>query len=229
MADQVLPGTSGTSNVSPLNRAAGVTSQVPTSLLGFNAHFHPVRLKSRLETLGGPRHGNPRIPVKLVGGILNFCDPTTFSKPSFSAVLEEDRSSSWKITAGINPKHAFRYTEQDWQAMLRHSTHSRVIGISEVGLDFSVPSRHWGRQEVLFERILDLGTMGHVLVIICTCEGEKITPKVASYIGTRFVSWGKSVSPLKGSTSTASPGTMSLWRHGLRHFQYILCVKILWS
>ena len=49
--------------------------------------------------------------------------------------------------------------------MLRHLTHPRVVGISEVGLDFSVPSKHWGKQEALLERILNLGTMGHVLVM----------------------------------------------------------------
>ena len=162
-ADQFLPGTSATLNVSPLNRASGVTSRDTASPLPrFDAHFHPDRLESKSD---GSRQGNPRIPVKLVGGILNFCDPITFSKPSFNAVLEEDRSSSWKIAVGIHLKHASRYSEQDWQAMLRHLTHSRVVGISEVGLDFSVPFRLWDRQELLFERILDLGTMGHVLVM----------------------------------------------------------------
>ena len=115
---------------------------------------------------------------------LIFVIPPPFSKPSFNDMLEEDRSSSWKITVGIHPKHASRYSEQDWQAMLRHLTHSRVVGIREVGLDFSVPSRHWDKQEALFERILNLGTMGHVLVM--HLRGEPTIPKGASYTDTRF-------------------------------------------
>ena len=147
MADQrVLPGTSSTSNISPLNPASGVTLQIQPPLMGFDAHFHPDRLESWVETLGDSQEENPRIPVKLVGGFLNFCDPTTYSKPSFRTLLE-DRSSAWKITVGNDTKHASRYTELDWQAMVRHLTHSHVVGFNEIGLDFSVSSRQWGRQE----------------------------------------------------------------------------------
>ena len=40
-----------------------------------------------------------------------------------------------------------------------------VVGVSEVGLDFTVDSVHWRSQEDLFKRILELGTNGYVLVM----------------------------------------------------------------
>ena len=171
---QILPG--ATSTEQSTQSAGPPPTHVPQfEHVGFDAHFHPDRLHSIMVKSGNPLREDPIIPCKVVGGVLNLCDPATYMGPEFEQVLQGASSPSWKLAVGIHPKHASRYNEREWQAMIRHLTHSRVVGISEVGLDYSVSSRKWGKQRALFHRIPSLGTLGHVLIM--HLRGEASDPR----------------------------------------------------
>ena len=133
----------------------------------FDAHFHPDRLSAKTSKF---RAGEPLAPgrmpdrrVLLVGGVMNFCDPHEFLSPQFEGNF--DRDPKFKMAVGIHPKKAHVYSGRQWDAFLRLLNHPRVVGVSEVGLDFSVDPAHWRSQEDLFRRILGLGTNGFVLVM----------------------------------------------------------------
>ena len=148
---------------------ASVPDTVPDTeyLLCYDAHFHPDRLSKRTSKF---RAGEPLAPgrmpdrrILLAGGVMNFCDPHEFLSPQFERSLDKD--SKFKMAVGIHPKKAHVYSDRQWNAFLRLLNHPRVVGVSEVGLDFSVDSAHWRAQEDLFRRILGLGTNGFVLVM----------------------------------------------------------------
>ncbi|XP_011670874.2 uncharacterized protein LOC105441457 [Strongylocentrotus purpuratus] len=100
---------------------------------------------------------------------MNFCDPTTYREPNFlSRVLALQSpvgGSGWKLALGIHPKHATTYTEEDWGTFVALLQNPLVVGMSEVGFDFSVPSQRWPDQEALFLRLLGQGTQGRVLIL----------------------------------------------------------------
>ena len=146
---------------------AAATVHAPTAPLpGYDAHFHPDRIRS----MGGNRTDpgrRPDYPVDLVGGVLNYCDPEFYLDSDFvdRVIAAQGGSAKWKIAIGIHPKQAATYTRQHWQALLQHLNHPSVVGFSEVGFDFTVPPQQWRDQENLFRDLLDLGTRGRVLIL----------------------------------------------------------------
>ena len=69
------------------------------------------------------------------------------------------------MAVGIHPKKTPQVTDQQWDELQRLLADPRVTAISEVGLDYSIPKHTWSAQIGFLERLLDLGTLGYVLVI----------------------------------------------------------------
>ena len=84
---------------------------------------------------------------------MNFCDPQEFLSPQFERNLDKD--PKFKMAVGIHAKKAHSYSGRQWDAFLRLLNHPRVVGVSEVGPDFTIDSVHWRSQEDLFKRILE--------------------------------------------------------------------------
>ena len=86
--------------------------------------------------------------VQVDVGVKNFCDPEFFATPRFEQVLQNHEPGSlWRYAGGIHPKKALSYTTEHWESLVQHLSHPRVVALSEVGLDHSVPQNQWGGQE----------------------------------------------------------------------------------
>ena len=143
----------------------------------FDSHFHLDRLLheerqatglSVEEAIKLPVGRSPTYPVTVVGGVINYCDPENLGKVSYPT------NPKWRIAVGVHPKKVGKMTPEKWVELERQIHSSRVIGISEVGLDYSVPKENWTRQVDALERILKMGATG--LVLIVHLRGEKGDP-----------------------------------------------------
>ena len=141
---------------------------------GFDAHFHPDRLQSAASGHARKQDGRhamvpgcePDHLFPITGGILNYCDPEFFSRPTIEEeVLGKKRGPNWKVAVGIHPKRAANYTPAQWDCFLKLLSNPRVSAISEIGFDFTVSNSLWLYQEELFDKILSLGTLGRVLIM----------------------------------------------------------------
>ncbi|XP_072182095.1 uncharacterized metal-dependent hydrolase YcfH-like [Diadema setosum] len=101
----------------------------------------------------------PKVPVSVVGGVLNYCDPEHYPGIVFPA------DARWKVVVGIHPKHAGRTCDRHIFELEQLLKDDRVVGVSELGLDYSVPDSLWTAQLGLMERILRIGTIGKVHVL----------------------------------------------------------------
>ena len=120
----------------------------------FDAHFHPDRLSA---CSNGQGLIAPEVPVNLIGGVKNFCDPETFH-------MVPPESDPWFVAIGIHPKQAGSYPADAFAFLEQALASRRVSGISEVGLDYDTNSRTWNAQWRLLNKILSLGTLGYVLI-----------------------------------------------------------------
>ena len=111
-------------------------------------------------------HHLPNFLCKIfLSGILNYCDPEFFSRPTFEEEVLKKRGPNWKVAVGIHPKRAANYTPDQWDCFLKLLSNPRVTAISEIGFDFTVSNSLWLYQEELFDKILSLGTLGRVLIM----------------------------------------------------------------
>ncbi|XP_071487921.1 putative deoxyribonuclease TATDN2 [Diadema antillarum] len=145
--------------VRPRARGAG-----PPPLV-IDSHFHLDQMERLLELKGlGPvsarRVGRPpKVPVSVVGGVLNYYDPEHYSGIVFPV------DAQWKVVVGIHPKYAGRTCDRHIFELEQLLRDDRVVGVSELGLDYSVPDSLWTVQLGLMEWILRIGTIGKVHVL----------------------------------------------------------------
>lgn len=117
-----------------------------------------------LTTLTGKR---PKVPVEVVGGVLNYCDPIRFDSISFPS----DRR--WRVAVGIHPKWAKKVTGTEIQRLGEILQNPAVVGVSELGLDHSVPYSEYGAQTELLRRILLLPHITQKVLVIHLRGSEK--------------------------------------------------------
>ena len=165
---------SSTGLVSPPSSTLEPANDPIDQVAGFDAHFHPDRLQSAASGHARKQDGHhvmvpgrePDHLFPITGGVLNYCDPDFFSRPSFEEeVLGKRRGPNWKVAVGIHPKKAAYYTPAQWDCFLKLLSNPRVSAISEVGFDFTVLNSLWLSQEGLLDKILSLGTLGRVLIM----------------------------------------------------------------
>ncbi|XP_030854779.1 uncharacterized protein LOC105438258 [Strongylocentrotus purpuratus] len=153
-------------------RPAGPSDTATAFYRGFDAHFHLDRMQASIDR-SSRGNRNPltpgRVPdhfVHVEGGVRNYCDPEFFANPLLGQMLDNPQDGAlWRFAVGIHPKKASMCTSEHWRRMMHYLAHPRVVALSEVGLDFSVHRNLWGQQEDLLHRLLDLGTLGKVLVM----------------------------------------------------------------
>lgn len=73
----------------------------------------------------------PQIPVKLVGGVVIFCDPKTW--PAVPVKLE----TGWVAAVGLHPKKALQLRDAEAEQVRNLLEHPSVTALGEVGLDLS--------------------------------------------------------------------------------------------
>ncbi|XP_063951375.1 putative deoxyribonuclease TATDN2 [Lytechinus pictus] len=182
-----------------MDAPAPAPSSHPPPLLGFDSHFHPDRCGWYSKRKG--KSVVTKHPVEIVGGVLNFCDPEFFMDPGFlSRVLAHSppynkRDGSWRLAVGIHPKQASQYTEDQWQRLVALLQSPLVVGVSELGFDFSVNSQWWPDQEALFLRLLGQGTQGRVLILHLRGDSKNNTAYAAHTLARRLLA--KHCSPLQ--------------------------------
>ncbi|XP_041479113.1 uncharacterized protein LOC121426781 [Lytechinus variegatus] len=128
-------------------------------LTAFDAHYHPDRLSAHLGHVTEQQLAPPRVPVRVIGGVMNFCDPGTYSQ------MPRLVGHPWHLAIGIHPSRAGSYTADDFAYLEQTLSSRRVSGISEVGLDYNLEPSTWDSQMHLLNRILGLGTLGYVLIM----------------------------------------------------------------
>ena len=111
---------------------------------------------------------NPRVPVEICGGVLNYCDPTHYR----DIVFPENRF--FRVAVGIHPRQAKTVDPVTLADLQKKLCDPRVVGVSEVGLDYTAPVEEWPAQVELMKRILGLGITGKVLII--HMRGEQTDP-----------------------------------------------------
>ena len=77
--------------------------------------------------------------------------------------------------AGIHPEHASAYTEEELQIIDTLLTHSRVVAIGEIGLDFHYGKDTKEEQIELFRKQLRLGLQHQIPIMIHTRDANQLT------------------------------------------------------
>ena len=93
-------------------------------------------------------------------------DPEKFPTPEFLHAL----SSNLMVTIGIHPKAASRsrgFLRSALDKLRQLLEHPRVVGVGEIGLDYSVDASHWPAQLDLLNDLLPIITPNLVLVLLC--------------------------------------------------------------
>ncbi|XP_071510674.1 uncharacterized protein [Diadema antillarum] len=160
------------SGAAPTLTFAGVTRRPPIPA-AFDSHFHLDRLESNLRKKGhaaitaeGERP--PRVPVRLTGGVINYCDPAKFS------AVDIPRERCWPVSVGIHPKHACSVGEKEVDELSKLICNPNIRAFGEIGLDYSSPPQNWGKQLSLLKACLKIGATGKVLVL--HIRGRKDAP-----------------------------------------------------
>ena len=99
------------------------------------------------------------MPINLMGGVENYCDPKRLNTIQFSCNPYE------MVGVGIHPTLANRASDRALDTLETPICVSRMSAMSELGLDHSLPQAAWARQEQLLEHILKMGVAGRALVI----------------------------------------------------------------
>ena len=128
---------------------------------GFDSHFHLDRMLDAIA-----KHGDhvlrTQSVVKLVGGVINFCDPHQFTR----ALQLIPYFTHYNLAVGVHPKCVSKLTPDGWEKLVRLLACPRVCAISELGVDyFHVPQAEWPKQWELVHKILGIGYQGKVLVL----------------------------------------------------------------
>ena len=184
-ASPSVPDKSASSNLGPLPKLGSEgTTIIPVAPSGaaksaneylevVDSHCHLDRLEDRLglsgmDTLAAIPGRYPKVPVSVVGGVLNYCDPYNFSRISCP------RDPRWGVAVGIHPKHASRVKDQAFLQLQAALKNEWVCAVSEVGLDFSANGGSWDKQLELLRRILAMNITEKVLVL--HLRGSKLDP-----------------------------------------------------
>ena len=151
----------------PLRSATYTTEVYPPA---FDSHFHIDRTARKLgvedvaavaveEILGCSLPHAPSNPVKLVGGVMVFCDPET----KLTLPLMDGR---WKVAVGLHPKKVSQCTPgylSNLKTLL--DSNPLVTALGEIGLDRSEPDYLWAEQDRVFRKLLTICHPGRVLVL----------------------------------------------------------------
>ncbi|XP_030838603.1 uncharacterized protein LOC105437668 [Strongylocentrotus purpuratus] len=128
---------------------------------GFDSHFHLDRMMDTIARKGD-QICFPRPGMKLVGGVVNFCDPQFFDR----ALRLIPLLPLFHIAVGVHPKCVSMLTDDGWAKLECLFSCPRVTAVSELGIDyFRVPQPEWPKQWALVRRILGLGCRNMVLVL----------------------------------------------------------------
>ena len=153
----------GSGSSVPVVQGSSMNVRAPALLRGFDAHFHLDRMKTHVESIPRTQREHvsqqPQVPLSIIGGVRNYCDPESFHEMPVAV------DHPWHLAIGIHPKKAQTYTAEQWDFFEKKLALSMVTGISEVGLDYSHSPTTWDAQQRLLERILRLGVLGFVLIL----------------------------------------------------------------
>lgn len=95
------------------------------------------------RVLNNPKMTAPFSPVKLVGMVAVYCDPETYPEyfPS---------NPRLKFTVGFHPRKSASFSEQVLGRIQKLLLHPIVVGLGEIGLDWTEPQAAWEQEEEVF-------------------------------------------------------------------------------
>lgn len=147
----------------------GTWSEEETRPEAFDSHFHLDRSRNVLrrrnasvEELCEMVLPDREYAVRLTGGVVVFCDPSTYPTQAEVLTLQQ---AGFHIAIGMHPKQASLYTEADHIAMQNCLSFPGVKILGEIGVDYSVEPSRWANQHVLLDKVLKHLQSSHVLVL----------------------------------------------------------------
>ena len=136
----------------------------------FDSHFHldrtSIKLWGRfrvhtvedlLDHSSSSCH-RPNIDINLVGGIVVYSEPT--SNPKEPLV-----SRRWRTSVGVHPRHVHELSTQRFRHLQKLLEFPQVVALGEIGLDRTVSTGLWRRQEEVFCQVLSLTKPSRPLVL----------------------------------------------------------------
>jgi len=103
---------------------------------------------------------------KFATAVANSMDLDKFPIPEFLHALP----SNLMVTIGVHPKAASRlrgFLRSALDKLRQLLEHPRVVGVGEIGLDYSIDTSHWPAQLDLLHDLLPIITPNLVLVLHC--------------------------------------------------------------
>ncbi|XP_041470421.1 uncharacterized protein LOC121419978 [Lytechinus variegatus] len=144
-----------------------------------DSHLHLDRIEKRLGKRGASAlracPGRlPLKPVRVTGGILNYCDPQRWGR------IWYPEDPSWGVAVGIHPKKADQVTMGTMNRLRSLLASQRICGVSELGLDFSIPDTTWQQQINMLIQILGMPIGNKVLILhLCGSSGDPCATAVS--------------------------------------------------
>jgi len=155
-----------------------------------DSHFHLDRLME-YAAVGNVQEAiklgevEPNRDLKVIAAVANFVDPEKFPTPEFLHTLP----SNLMVTIGIHPKAANRskgFLRSALDKLRQLLEHPRVVGVGEIGLDYSVDASQWPAQLDLLQDLLPMITPNLVLVLHCRSRrgssGEEVHLQLLSIL-----------------------------------------------
>ncbi|XP_072174421.1 uncharacterized metal-dependent hydrolase HI_0454-like [Diadema setosum] len=93
-------------------------------------------------------------------GVINYCDPSRFESIAFPDY------PNWRVAEGIHPKHASEVSPNTVRQLGELLKDPAVVGVSEVGLDHSVPAIRYKDQTELLQNILSLPHISQTVLAV---------------------------------------------------------------
>ena len=132
-------------------------------MLASDSHFHPEMLlkEFKVSTLEKvERRVNCNVEFSSLIG--NLCFPAQWEN---GYTIQDERL--W-FSVGFHPRLATSFETQHYSRVNELLKGSRVVGLGEVGLDYTYPEYSWGAQRVLLRTLVPLAVVHNkVLVIHC--------------------------------------------------------------
>lgn len=146
--------------------ATWIGDELPNAV---DSHFHLDRSRRSFRSAGASVEDLCRMiqpdrdyRVQLTGGVIVFCDPSTYPT---QREMQDLKSQGFVIALGLHPKRVDTYQEADYQAFEEHISQPEVTVLGEVGLDYTTDQSMWGQQHVALDRVLKKLQPSNVLVL----------------------------------------------------------------
>ena len=135
------------------------SQSVSLPMLASDSHFHPEMLREFQVSTGEERRVNCTVEFSSLIG--NLCFPAQWK------TIQDDRLC---LSVGFHPRLATSFETQHYSRLNELLKGSQIMGLSEVGLDYTNPEYSWRAQSVLLRTLVPLVVVVHNKVLVIHCR-----------------------------------------------------------